>query len=279
MPNVQHKRGTRAALNILAAGSGLLPGQVYIITDEGRIAIATSAAAYQAMAKQSEVQDTRGIVLQTDFTTVSSAQNDFSLAIIGTGASFTAVPAAARLGPNHPGVQLWRSGTTANSGVQCSTATGLFRIGGGEQWDVNFATPAAYTGTTFRTGAQDSLTVTAPIDGIYLEFSGSGAIIGKCRNNNAETATVTLATLATSTDYHGRISVNAAATLVTFSLYDDASILLGQQTAATNIPVVAGRELGWASVATNSGTVAADMIHMDRQMLTNPGRNLLRGAA
>lgn len=54
MPNIQHKRGSRASLDALAAANGLLVGQVYIITDESRIAIATAVNAYQAMAKQGE---------------------------------------------------------------------------------------------------------------------------------------------------------------------------------------------------------------------------------
>lgn len=54
MPNIQHKRGTRAALNALASSNSLLVGQIYFITDENRLAIATSASAYESLAKQSE---------------------------------------------------------------------------------------------------------------------------------------------------------------------------------------------------------------------------------
>lgn len=54
MPDVQHKRGTRAALNALASANGLLPGQIYLITDEARIAIALSVNTYEVYAKYSE---------------------------------------------------------------------------------------------------------------------------------------------------------------------------------------------------------------------------------
>jgi hypothetical protein len=54
MPNVQHKRGTRSALDALATANGLLPGQIYIITDESRIAVALSVNTYETYAKQSE---------------------------------------------------------------------------------------------------------------------------------------------------------------------------------------------------------------------------------
>ncbi len=55
MPNLQHKRGTRADLNSLASGNNLLIGQIYLITDEDRIAIATAVNAYVTYAKESEV--------------------------------------------------------------------------------------------------------------------------------------------------------------------------------------------------------------------------------
>jgi hypothetical protein len=54
MPDIQHKRGSRANLNTLAAADGLLIGQIYIITDENRLAVATTTGTYQAMAKEGE---------------------------------------------------------------------------------------------------------------------------------------------------------------------------------------------------------------------------------
>lgn len=49
MPNIQHKRGTRAALDALASSNALLPWQLYGITDESRLAIATSASTYSVV--------------------------------------------------------------------------------------------------------------------------------------------------------------------------------------------------------------------------------------
>jgi hypothetical protein len=54
MPSLRIKRGTRAALNALAAANGLLAGEEYLITDENRVAVATSISTYQAYAKQGE---------------------------------------------------------------------------------------------------------------------------------------------------------------------------------------------------------------------------------
>lgn len=39
-------RGTRAALDALAAASGLVPYQQYLLTDESRVVVATSTSAY-----------------------------------------------------------------------------------------------------------------------------------------------------------------------------------------------------------------------------------------
>lgn len=55
MPSVQHMRGTRAALNALATGSGLLPGQVYVLTDEARLAVALTTSTYETFARENEV--------------------------------------------------------------------------------------------------------------------------------------------------------------------------------------------------------------------------------
>jgi chemotaxis response regulator CheB len=46
--------GTRAALDAAATAAALTPGQIYVITDENRVAVATSENAYQAAAKQGE---------------------------------------------------------------------------------------------------------------------------------------------------------------------------------------------------------------------------------
>lgn len=222
--------------------------------------------------------DSRAPELYTDFTQTNTVQKSFLMAIIGTGASFTTAAVAGALGANHPGVVQWRSGTTANSGVQCSTLLTAFRLGGGEQWDVYFRTAPVLTTVTFRSGALDSITSAAPVDGVYFQMALNGDIIGVARNNSVQSATPTIATLAASTWYHGRITLNAAGTSATFAVYNEAGTLLGTQSLATNIPTAAGRELGWLSIMTSSGTVAIELGHMDAQKLSNPGRVVARGA-
>ena len=54
MPTIRHARGTRAALNALASNSLLVPWQLYVISDESRVAIATSTSTYQTFLKEGE---------------------------------------------------------------------------------------------------------------------------------------------------------------------------------------------------------------------------------
>lgn len=60
MASIQHKRGTRAALNALALADGLRSGEVYFISDEARIAVGTSSSTYQEYSKRNEPQDYGG---------------------------------------------------------------------------------------------------------------------------------------------------------------------------------------------------------------------------
>jgi hypothetical protein len=45
------KRGTRAQLDAAAASSGLATGEPYLITDDGMLAVGTSASTYEAYAR------------------------------------------------------------------------------------------------------------------------------------------------------------------------------------------------------------------------------------
>lgn len=54
MPSLSHKRGTRAQIDAAASASQLRSGEVYLMTDEGRLTVGTAANAHQPVAKQSE---------------------------------------------------------------------------------------------------------------------------------------------------------------------------------------------------------------------------------
>lgn len=83
MPSIRVKRGTVAQIEAAASGSGLLSGEVYLVTDQSRLAVATSPSAYEAMAKLSEADGWNYAKLASDFTTGSAT------AVNVTGLSFT----------------------------------------------------------------------------------------------------------------------------------------------------------------------------------------------
>lgn len=54
MPKVLNKRGTRTQLNTAAAENQLSAGEVYLITDENRLAVGLTTSTYETYAKASE---------------------------------------------------------------------------------------------------------------------------------------------------------------------------------------------------------------------------------
>ena len=93
MPDIRHKRGTRAALNTLASGSGLKPGQIYVLTDESRIAVALTSNAYQAFSKEGEGGGSGSTVTVSD-TAPSSPSDGDQWFDTNSGVQYTRVGAA-----------------------------------------------------------------------------------------------------------------------------------------------------------------------------------------
>ncbi|MGL4397647.1 MAG: hypothetical protein ACRCS9_13990 [Hyphomicrobium sp.] len=207
-------------------------------------------------------------------------QGPFNVVAVSTGTA-TVAPAAGVVDGNHPGVMLFRSSTTANSGIACTTSLDRRRIAGGEQFDIIFRTPASLANLTYRFGFQDTATSADAVDGVYFEMTGgTGNIIGKTSSNSTRSSTATIATLAVNTWYHARLSLNAAATQADFAVYGDAGVQQGSTLSLTaNIPTASGREVGVVAVFTNSGTTAVDIVNLDYIAFGNPGRALQRGAA
>lgn len=54
MPSLAHKRGTRAQIDAAAGTNTLRAGEIYLITDEARLTVATGTSAHQPAAKQGE---------------------------------------------------------------------------------------------------------------------------------------------------------------------------------------------------------------------------------
>ena len=51
----KHPRGTRAALNTLAGANGLIPYQIYYISDESRLAMATANNSYIVFSQDTDI--------------------------------------------------------------------------------------------------------------------------------------------------------------------------------------------------------------------------------
>ena len=220
----------------------------------------------------------RSPIAASDFLgTTVAMMAPFNISAISTG-TFTTAPAAGVVTGNHPGVLLFRSSTTANSGVIVNTTQNIVLVQGGEQFDCVFRTPAALTNLTYRLGFHDTATSADAVDGIYFEMPASGAIVGKTSSNSVRTTSGTIATLVANTWYHGRIVVNAAGTGVDFFIFSDAGTQLGTANITTNIPTASGRETGVAFVGTSSGTTAVDVVNLDYMAAASPGRTLVRGA-
>lgn len=78
MPSVRIKRGTRAQIDAAALAGGLFAGEVYLITDENRLAVGLTASTYQDFAKTSE----SGIGSYTFATLPSASANSGRVAVV-----------------------------------------------------------------------------------------------------------------------------------------------------------------------------------------------------
>jgi len=101
---LQIKRGTRSDLDRAALLGTLSVGEPILITDEARLAIATSASAYTAMAKLSEAGGGGG-------GTTLAALTDVNVAGVGAGSLLNYDSAAAKWQPTfQPNNQLFDGG-------------------------------------------------------------------------------------------------------------------------------------------------------------------------
>lgn len=172
-------------------------------------------------------------------------------------------PTAGIVTANHPGLVRLTSSTNANSGVALHTGDGTNMLLGGGEVFVAIFRAETFTNTTLRAGFHDSTSSTAPVDGVYFEYSGSGALVGKTHNNSVESVTSTLLTLSTATFYRLEIRLDETLGNANFTIYSEAGASLASGTLSTNIPTASGRECMPCFNVTNSGTSATDLAHID----------------
>lgn len=202
---------------------------------------------------------------EAEFHNVNAVQSQFIGLAIASGTNSTAAGAAVTTN-DHPGVVLIRSSTTTNSGYSYLTSStsnnAQMTMKGGEQLDIVFRTAAAFTNTTFRAGYPSTSSSTLPLDGVWFEFVGSGAVVGRTGNAAAYSTTATITTLSANTWYHGRVELSNDRGTATFTIYAENGSSLGSLTLTTNIPGT-DRQVRVGCIATNSGTSATDLIFVD----------------
>lgn len=149
--------------------------------------------------------------------------------------------------PAHPGVLGVAAGKSVYLGVSA------FLLSGQESTRLVYKTAASLTGLFLSFGFADTLvTPFAAVDGCYFDCQVVGGvqatIYGVCAAASVRSNTATSFVLAPGTWYHLLVSLNTTATLVTFSIFNDAGALLWSDTLNSNIPTAPGQETGNAVV-------------------------------
>lgn len=181
----------------------------------------------------------------------------------GSAASAITAPDAASLG-----VISLSTGTTTTGRCAMISHTAAVRLGASAltiAW--RFQMPTLLDGTengSIFVGYGDGLGA-APVDGVYLYWDNTLTNFRcKTRANSVETDTDSTVAPAAATWYVIEILINAAATSVTFNLYNaDRSSLLATKTNTTNIPTGAGRETGLLANILKSAGTTARLLYLD----------------
>ena len=147
MPDVQHKRGTRADFDALVAADGLLVGQMYLITDEDGIAVATGVGTFQ----EYEKADTD--ILKADTTANLTAAFTAAIDDDGTITTGTYTPTTAA-GSQYKKIVGGGAFTLAPPVVATNTATTLSLL------IINNSSAGAITTSGFDKVAGDAFTTT-----------------------------------------------------------------------------------------------------------------------
>lgn len=194
----------------------------------------------------------------------SNPAGDFVGAAVASGTSSNSAFAQTAA---HPGVAQFTSSGTANSGYVWRTEITAFLIGGGEVYEAGFRL-VTLTNLTARMGFGDATSVTAPVDGVFLEIPATGVALGRAISNNTLTETASTYTVVVDTWYRIRVVVAPAAASATFFLYSEAGALLWTDTVASNLPSGAGRQTGAEAIATESVGATAGLMVLDYQFVT-----------
>jgi len=166
------------------------------------------------------------------------------------------------IAPNADG--LWQDGAqltsaaTANSGCRLAATIGSVLFGAKPNKYRAAYRPLTLPTTLARFGFHDTLTVSAPTDGAWIDVI-DGLVSGKTSNNSVSSTTPSSFLLTSGAVYVLDCTVNAAGTGATFSVFSGTSgALLWSDTLDTNLPTPmdVNRVTGAGCIITSSGAVA-----------------------
>lgn len=170
----------------------------------------------------------------------------------------------------HPGVVTFKShASNANSGMSMISDIFSIILGGGENFIGIFKTSAILNGVTRRIGFHDATSITAPIDGVYIEIV-DGVVTGKTASNSTIATTSTDFTLSANTWYRILIEISPDASEAYYKLYADNSdtLLLSDKLTVNGttviIPTGSGRWVSSGDVCTlASPSSVVEIGHLD----------------
>lgn len=102
-----------------------------------------------------------------------------------------------------------------------------------------------------------------PVDGVWLNLTnvaGAANWTGNTASNSVRSQTASKFVGTANTWYRGTISINSAATLVTYTIYNEAGVSQWTDTLALNIPTGASRDTSPCIISTESTTDAAAVL-------------------
>jgi hypothetical protein len=189
------------------------------------------------------------------FTTVGGAP--YQCGAIGSGTAAYTTTIASR-----PGILAASSSASANSGYFCEVGQfDSFVVAGGEHFEIAWK-PLRFTTAAFFAGLQDSVSITAAVDGAWLAMDANGVLTGVTSSNSSTSTTASNFQLVLGTWYRGVVHVTSTSS-VTFSLYSEADALLWTDTLATNIPSGDTRGTGAGFRVYHTGSSALELADID----------------
>jgi hypothetical protein len=158
---------------------------------------------------------------------------------------------------DHPGICALRSAASGNTGYNASIrAGGAYYITGGERFTVIFNC-SALTNITSYFGIHDSTTAADFVDGAAIRIVGT-TLDGRTSSNSTYSTTGTNYTVTTGVWYRAEITINSAATLVTYELYTCSDgVQVWTDTLNSNIPTGASRQTTVSIESFLTGSAAA----------------------